>query len=105
MKHLMDLRVLSDKERVRLANESDDGNLLKALSEDENKDVKMGIASNINTPKYILEVFAKLEDLEIKKAVIENSNTPPIVLFKLMKDPNEEIAYNAFRTVRSRSNN
>lgn len=105
MKYLIDLQVISDKERVRLATESCDSNLLKALSEDENKDVKMAVASNSNTPEYILEKLAKFEDLEIKKAVIENPTTPPIVLFRLMKDPNDEIAYNAFRAVRSRSNN
>ncbi|NLZ74066.1 MAG: HEAT repeat domain-containing protein, partial [Bacteroidales bacterium] len=60
--------------------------ILSELAKDEDKDVRIGVAKNPNTPVESLEELAKDQDYWVRNGIAENPNTPVELLEQLGKD-------------------
>ena len=77
--------------------------VLEKLSKDEYYNVRYAVVENLSTPEYILEVLSKDENDWVREAVARNSKTPIPVLEFLSKDENKyicETAHNTFKKIR-----
>ena len=60
--------------------------ILEKLSDDEYWVVRNAVANNPNTPDYILEKLSNDSDTEIRLSVAKNPNTPPeLKTFMMLK--------------------
>lgn len=64
--------------------------VLETLANNQNSDVRWGVASNINASVCILEFLANDQDSFVRWAVAYNVNTPASVLETLADDENSD---------------
>ena len=86
--------------RLKVAkNLNTDSNVLKKLAIDNHHKVRESIAENPNTPPIVLKKIAKDESWWARRNVAKNTNTPVLVLEKLAEDEDsrvrESVAENA----------
>ena len=82
---------LRDEEPWELAKTTNDVNLLKQLSEDENKWVRGGVALNPKTSVDMLKKLSEDKDWYVRESVASNLNTPVNVLVRLSKDKDRDV--------------
>ena len=72
--------------RLQKARESSSENALTMLSLDESEEVRCEVASNLNTPRYILERLSTDESPEVRSGIATNPNTHFMTLNNLASD-------------------
>ncbi len=103
MKILIELSEISLEERIRLAKSSANTELLNALAEDEDYDVRKVVAGSKNATAEILLNLAKDEDCNARRLVAANANATAEILVKLAKDKNS-LVREAAETALKRNN-
>ena len=91
MKVVIRLEALSKEAKESIALETDDQNLLAALSKDEEVLVREGVAKNKNTNELILQELAKDEDIIVRLGVAGNVQASISTLDQLASDDNADI--------------
>ena len=79
------------KEKMDLAEATDNPIWLSILAKDENNGVRTYVASNSNTPTSTLEKLSKDKDYGVRRYVASNSNTPISTLERLSNDENGSV--------------
>ncbi|MEH2036327.1 hypothetical protein [Nostoc sp.] len=67
--------------------------LLERLARDENKDVKVAVAENLQSSQTVLEQLAQDGSAEVRIKVAKNPNTPTSVLEQLAQDANADVTF------------
>ena len=101
MKVVISLEALSKEAKERIALETDDQNLLAALSKDEEVLVRVRVAKNENTNELILQELAKDEDVIVRAEVAKNKNTSEVTLSKLANDDDSIVRLNVAGNVQA----
>jgi 3-methyladenine DNA glycosylase AlkC len=83
---ISNLQNLSFDAKCELAGITDDVEILKVLSTDEDSWVRYWVALNPNTPVEVLRVLSTDEDYYVRRWVANNPNTPVEVLEVLSTD-------------------
>ena len=77
--------------RNLLESQSTAPEVLEELAEDEDADVRYGVAGNPNTPAEVLMKLAEDEDKWVRQEVAYNRSTPVEILRKLAEDEEENV--------------
>ncbi|BAY26877.1 leucine rich repeat variant [Calothrix sp. NIES-2100] len=67
--------------------------LLERLARDENKDVRLAVAENLQCSQTLLEQLAQDASAEVRIKVAKNPNTPASVLEQLAQDANADVRF------------
>ncbi len=73
--------------------------LLERLARDENKDVKVAVAENLQSSQTLLEQLAQDASAEVRIKVAKNPNTPASVLEQLAQDANVDVTFAVARNL------
>ncbi|MEH1942264.1 MAG: HEAT repeat domain-containing protein [Nostoc sp.] len=65
--------------------------LLERLARDENKDVRVAVAENLQSSLTLLEQLARDASADVRISVAKNPNTPSFVLEQLAQDTNADV--------------
>ena len=87
----IDLSKMDFWDKRKLSWDTKDPDLLRQLSKDKDKEIRIAVASNSYTPVEVLRELSRDTNEGVRMYLAKNTNTPVDILEKLSKDKNEYV--------------